>query len=180
MKIDLSKYLKNKDISITNDDFDIEGLEKEVLKGYTSNAEVKKQIEASTKDMINKSDYDKLQSDFSNLESNYNNTIKILDDTNSKNERLSLENKLTRKGFKDEDFDEVIKIRNSVFADEKDDTKAIDELVEKYKNTYFPEDNKKEIFTPAPNESPIKADDTKVENIKITRNTSVKDLLIKK
>lgn len=57
--------------------------------------------------------------------------------------RLSLENKLVKKGFKEENFDEVVKLRNSLYADEKDDDKAIEGIVTRFKNTYFPEAEKK-------------------------------------
>ncbi len=181
MKIDLSKYVTNKDVSISNDDFDMDKLETDLYKGYTSNAEVDKRIKDSTKGMINKADYDKLQSDYSTLDSNYKNQTQTLADTNSKIARVTLENKLIRKGFKEEDFNDVINIRNSIYKDEKDDSKAIDEIAEKFKNTYFPETNNNSTpFTPAPNEAPLKTDTQKVDDIKITRKTSVKDLLIKK
>ena len=35
MNIDLSKYLKNKDIKITNEDFDLEAMSKDLYKDYT-------------------------------------------------------------------------------------------------------------------------------------------------
>ena len=42
MKIDLSKYLKNKDVQITNEDFDLDAMEKEIYKGYTKNSDIEK------------------------------------------------------------------------------------------------------------------------------------------
>ena len=116
MNIDLTKYLKNKDVKITNEDFDLEAMSKDVYKDYTKTSEIK-----APKDMVSKSDFEKLQSDYATLESNYNTAVKSLSDTNEKMNRVSLESKLVRKGFKDEDFDEVVKLRNSLYAEEKDD-----------------------------------------------------------
>lgn len=170
--IDLSKYLINKDVQITNDDFDTEKLSKDLYKGYKSNAEVEKEL----KGLVSKDDYDKLQANYSKLEDTYNSTINTLNDTNNKMARITLESKLTRKGFKESDFDDVINIRKSIYANEKDDNKAIDEIAEKFKNTYFPT---KSEYSPAPNEEPLNNSNTKIDNIKITRSTSVKDLLLK-
>lgn len=177
MNIDLTKYLKNKDVKITNEDFDLEAMSKDVYKDYTKTSEIK-----APKDMVSKSDFEKLQSDYATLESNYNTTVKNLSDTNEKMSRVSLESKLVRKGFKDEDFDEVVKIRNSLYAEEKDDQKAIDSIAEKFKNTYFSDSNKQNntIFTPAPNEANVNNSKNGVDstNIKITRSTSIRDLII--
>ena len=37
--MDITKYLKNKDIQVSTDDFDIEKLEKDIRKGYVSSDE---------------------------------------------------------------------------------------------------------------------------------------------
>lgn len=178
MKIDLSKYLINKDKEISNDDFDIEKLGKDLYKGYTSNTEVDKELQEATKGLVAKSDFDKLQNDYTKLEDTYNNTISTLNDTNAKMARVTLESKLTRKGFKESDFDDVINIRESIYKDEKDDNKAIEEIAEKFKNTFFPTTESK--YTTAPNETPLNSDNPKLQDIKITRDISIKDLLIKK
>ena len=80
--------------------------------------------------------------------------------------------------FKEENFKEVAKMRESLYSEEKDDAKAIQEIKEKFKSTYFPENNKMP-YTPAPNEAGVKGNtDVKPsEPIKITRNTSLKDLM---
>lgn len=178
MSLKMKNYLTNKDITISNDDFDIEKLEADIRKGYTSDDEVDKRIKSSTEGLINKADYDKLQKDYTELKSNYDNQTKVLSDTNEKMARVNFENKLTRKGFKEDNFDEVIKIRNSVYADEKDDNKAIDEIADRFKDTYFPTTRVEEKYSQAPNEAPISGEN-KPKDIKISRNTSIKDLLIK-
>ena len=108
MNFDITKYLKNKDITISNDDLDVSAMEKYFTQGYTKNSEIKKPDYSG---YVKKEDYTKLQGDYTSLETNYNNTVKTLGDTNDKMARVSLESKLVRKGFKDEDFDEVVKLR---------------------------------------------------------------------
>ena len=178
MNFDITKYLKNKDITISNDDLDISAMEKDLYKGYTKNSDIPKPDYSG---YVKKEDYTKLPGDYANLETNYNNTVKTLSETNDKMTRLSLENKLVKKGFKEENFDEVVKLRNSLYADEKDDDKAIDGIVNRFKNTYFPEAEKKNNipFTQAPNEGGINGNNANTgKDIKITRGTSIKDLMI--
>ena len=176
MKIDLSKYLKNKDVQITNEDFDLDAMEKEIYKGYTKNSDIKAPDYSG---YVKKEDFDKLQNDYTTLENNYNTTVKTLSDTNDKMARVSLESKLVRKGFKEEDFDEVVKLRNSLYSEEKDDQKAVDMIADKFKNTYFAQENKTP-YTPAPNENGgVNGNNgSKSNDIKITRNTYIKDLFI--
>ncbi len=170
MNLKLKNYLTNKDLKITNDDFDIEKLQQDLYKDYVKKEDVDKQIKDATSNTIAKSDFEKLQKDYSTLEENYNNQTKILNDTNEKMKKVNFENKLTRKGFQEKDFDDIEKIRNSVYGDEKDDNKAIDEIATKFKNTYFPNNI-------APNEPVVNS--TEGKDIKISRNTSINDLLIK-
>ena len=175
MNLDITKYLKNKDITISNDDLDLEKLSSDLRKGYTKNSDIK---EPDYSGYVKKEDFDKLQSDYTTMETNYNNQTKVLSDTNEKMARVSLENKLVRKGFKEENFDEVVKLRNSLYADEKDDQKAADSIAERFKNTYFAQE--KPTYTPAPNENwGVNGNNgSKTKDIKITRNTSIKDLFI--
>lgn len=176
MNFDITKYLKNKDVTISNDDLDLEKLTNDMHKGYTKNSDIK---EPDYSGYVKKENFTKLQSDYTTLENNYNTTVKTLSDTNDKMARVSLENKLVKKGFKEKDFDEVVKLRNSLYADEKDDQKAVDEIAEKFKNTYFAQENKTP-YTPAPNENGgVNGNNgSKSNDIKITRNTSIKDLFI--
>lgn len=168
--IDLTKYLKNKDIKFTNEDFDLDKLEKEFNK--------------PSDNMVSKEDYTKLQNDYASLEANYNNTVKTLSDTNDKMSRVSLESKLVRKGFDEKDFDEVVKLRNALYGDEKDDSKAIDLIADRYRETYFKTtnqaNNNQSIFNKAPNESNLNgANNRDLSPLKVERNTSIKQLLVK-
>lgn len=176
MNLDITKYLKNKDITISNDDLDLEKLSSDLRKGYTKNSDIK---EPDYSGYVKKEDFDKLQSDYTTMETNYNNQTKVLSDTNEKMARVSLESKLVRKGFKEENFDEVVKLRNSLYADEKDDQKAVDMIADKFKNTYLAQEEKTP-YTPAPNENGgVNGNNgSKTNDIKITRNTSIKDLFI--
>ena len=96
MNLDITKYLKNKDITISNDDLDLEKLSNDMRKGYTKNSDIKAPDYTG---YVKKDDFDKLQTDYTTLETNYNNTIKTLGETNEKMARISLESKLVRKGF---------------------------------------------------------------------------------
>ncbi len=175
MNFDITKYLKNKDIKITNDDLDLSAIEKDVYKGYTKNSEIK---QPDYSGYVAKTDFDKLQTDYTALENNYNTTVRTLSDTNDKMARVSLESKLVRKGFKEENFDEVVKLRKSLYADEKDDQKAVDQIAEKFKNTYFPVEKTTQTYNKAPNEGSGNNSNSKKQDIKITRSTSIKDLFI--
>lgn len=175
MNIDITKYLKNKEITISNDDLDLNAMEKDLYKGYTKNSDIPK---TDYSGYVKKEDYTKLQNDYATLETSYNNQTKVLSDTNDKMARVSLESKLVRKGFKEENFDEVVKLRNSLYADEKDDQKAVDSIAEKFKNTYFAEEKKSSTpFTQAPNEGGVNGTNAP-KDIKISRTTSIKDLII--
>ena len=42
MNIDITKYLKNKDVKIKNEDFDFDAMEKDVYKGYVKESDATK------------------------------------------------------------------------------------------------------------------------------------------
>lgn len=174
MNIDLTKYLTNKDITVTNDDFDLKKLEKDLYNGYTKNEDIK-----PPKDMVDKSVYEKLQNDYSTLEASYTNQTKVLSETNDKMARVSLENKLVRKGFDEKDFDEIVKLRTSLYGDEKDDQKAVDSIAEKFKDTYFKK-QAEPTFNKAPNEGGMKSNNSedKGKRVEVNRKTSIKDLIV--
>ena len=67
-------------------------------------------------------------------------------------------------------------LRNSLFKEEEDDAKAISMIKEKYKATYFPETEAK---VNVPNEESFNSSTKPQEEIKITRKTSLRDLIIK-
>ena len=173
MKIE--KYLTNKDITLTNDDIDTARLIKDLQQGMVSENEVETRLENAKKEWQKES-----TQAYSELETKYNDLEKRNGDLTTNYAQLKLENVMTREGFKEEDFKEVAQLRNSLYGEEKDDTVAIQGIKEKFKSTYFPSDNKTQ-FTPAPNEAGVKGETgtSSSEPIKITRNTSLKDLIIK-
>lgn len=172
--MDISKYVTNKDIKITNDDIDIEKLTNELRKGYIEEkeADVRIKNELATSQKKNSADY-------AELETKYNDLEKRNADLTSRNQTLALEKVMVEKGFKNDQFGEITKLRNSLFSEEKDDEKAIQSIKEKFGKTYFPETTK---IPEVPNEAGIKRESAneKPIDIKVTRNTKISDLFISK
>lgn len=171
--MDFTKYVKNKDLQITNDDIDIETLTKDLRKGYISENDVTNKI-----DEAKKSWDPKVTKEYTDLQTSYETAIKDLDTANSSIKTKNLELEMMSKGFKKDDFKEVSNLRNSLYADEKDDSKAIENIASRFKDTYFKviEEPKKDY-----DNNFIKNNEgSKTKEIKITRNTSLADLKIKK
>lgn len=172
--MDIAKYLKNKDVKITNEDFDFDALKEDVLKGYVKESE-------ATKGMVKKSELDDLTAKYATLETNYNNTIKTLDDTNTKLAKVSLEKTMISKGFKEDQFEKVAKMRESLYADETDDAKAIDGIANDFKATFFPESQNpgaKVPNEPSFNGTTGNNGRTNTSDIKITRETKLSSFVI--
>lgn len=170
MKIE--KYLTNKDITLTNDDIDTAKLIKDLQQGMINESEVDKRINEARQEA--EKEYSK---NYSELEAKYNDLEKRNADLTSKNSELHLQNVMTREGFKEDQFNEISKLRTSMYADDDDET-AIKNIKEKFKNTYFPEPEKV-VTTPVPNENKINSEPQVKEPIKVTRNTNIKDLFLK-
>ena len=170
MKIE--KYLTNKDITLTNDDIDTAKLIKDLQQGMINESEADKRVEEAQKE------WEKEHSkSLSELEEKYNELEKRNADLTTKNNELHLQNVMTREGFKEDQFNEISKLRTSIYAEEDDET-AIKNIKEKFKNTYFPEPEKV-VTTPVPNENKINSEPKVQEPIKVTRNTNIKDLFLK-
>lgn len=170
MKIE--KYLTNKDITLTNDDIDTAKLIKDLQQGMINESEADARVEEAKKQFEKE-----FSKNYSELEEKYNDLEKRNADLTSKNSELHLQNVMTREGFKEDQFNEISKLRTSMYAEEDDET-AIKNIKEKFKNTYFPEPEKP-ITTPVPNENKINVEPKVQEPIKITRNTNIKDLFLK-
>ena len=175
--MDIKKYIKNKDIELSNDDFNIDKLESDLLKGYVPSSEVEKQVQSAVEEAkkTSKEEYDKLVQENTTLQNSIADYEKRNTDLADKNKTLSLENVMTREGFKQEDFKDISAMRYSMYGD-LDDVKAIQNIKEKYKNTYFP----------TPVEQPKPKDDLPINNgvekpvePKVNRMTSIKDLMKK-
>ena len=170
--MDISKYLTKKDIELSNDDFNIEKLEKDIRKGYVLSDEVEK----ARKEVLdeNTKAYSELEEKYNKLEKSYNDIEARNTELSNSANGLKLQVEMVSQGFKKEDLDEVAKLRTSLFADEQDDAKAVSMIKEKYNATYFP-NQKVDI----PNETNFNKAEDKPKAIEITRNTSLKNLIIK-
>ena len=163
--MDIKKYIKNKDIELSNDDFDIDKLESDLRKGFVSQDEVE-EVNISSK-----TEYDTLKKQYEELQNNVNDYEKRNTDLVEKNKSLSLENVMTRAGFKEEDFKDISAMRYSMYG-ELDDVKAIESIKEKYKNTYFPTQPEK-----PKDDLPINNGVSKPVEPKVNRLTKIKDLM---
>lgn len=170
--MDISKYLTNKDIQLSNEDINFEKLEKDIRKGYVSSDEV----ENARKEALSESTkaYSELEEKYNKLEKSYNDIEARNTELSNNASGLKLRVEMVSQGFKKEDLDEVAKLRTSLFAEEPDDAKAVSMIKEKYEATYFP---KKTVDIP--NETNFNVADVKPKEISITRNTKLKDLIIK-
>ena len=172
--MDITKYLKNKDIQVSNDDIDIEKLEKDIRKGYVSSEEVDKARQEVRTEAT--SNYTALEEKYNKLEKSYNDIEARNTELTNNIKSKSLEVEMVSQGFKKESLAEISALRNSLFKDEEDDAKAIGMIKEKYKATYFPEAPKPiEI----PNETKLDNGVPKTPEIKITRKTGIKDIVLK-
>jgi len=175
--MDIKKYIKNKDIEITNDDFNIEKLENDLRKGYVESSEVDERVKSAVEEVqkTSKTEYETLKRDYDSLQNNYTEIEKRNTDLADKVKTVSLERTMVEYGFNKDQFDEVSKLRSSLYAEESDDDKAISQIKEKYKNTYFPTVEP----TKQKDDTPINNGVVQPQEIKVSRLTSIKDILKK-
>lgn len=173
--MDIKKYIKNKDIELSNDDIDIEKLEKDLRKGYELSSEVDEKVSNAVAEAnrTSKSSYTELESKYNELQTRYDDIEKRNTDIVERNKSLALENVMTREGFEEKDFNDISTIRYSMFGEVKDDREAVSQIKEKYKNTYFPT-----------TEPPKAKDDLPINNGVVTpkeplvnRKTSIRELM---
>ena len=171
--MDIKKYIKNKDIELSNDDFNIDKLESDLRKGFVSQDEVEERVSKAVEEVkvSSKTEYDTLKKQYEELQNNVNDYEKRNTDLVEKNKSLSLENVMTRAGFKEEDFKDISAMRYSMYG-ELDDVKAIQSIKEKYKNTYFPTTPEK-----PKDDLPINNGVSKPVEPKVNRLTKIKDLM---
>ena len=173
--MDINKYLTNKDIQLSNEDINFEKLEKDLRKGYVLSEEVENARQEALKQ--NTATYTELEDKYNKLEKSYNDIETRNTELTNNIKTKSLEVEMVSQGFKKENLAEISALRNSLYKDEEDDVKAISAIKEKYKATYFPETTEKTIEVP--NEPKLDTGNKTPVEIKITRNTSIKDLKIK-
>lgn len=175
--MDIKKYIKNKDIEITNDDFNIEKLESDLRKGYVESSEVEERVKSAVAEVqkTSKTEYETLKRDYDSLQNNYSEIEKRNTDLADKVKTVSLERTMVEYGFNKDQFAEVSKLRSSLYSEEADDDKAIASIKEKYKNTYFPTVEP----TKQKDDPPINNGVVQPQEIKVSRLTSIKDILKK-
>lgn len=174
--MDITKYLTNKDIQLSNEDFNLEKLEKDLRKGYVLESDkenaIKEAISNNSKESTSK--YVELENKYNELEKSYN-SLQERDTNHTKTiSGLNLRMNLMKEGFPSDKLDEVANLRSSMFAEETDDSKAIGMIREKFGATYFP---KTESTVEVPNEQPLVQGKVENHEINVTRKTSIKDLL---
>lgn len=174
--MDIKKYIKNKDIEISNDDINIEKLENDLRKGYELSSEVEEKVSKALNEAnkTSKGAYSELETKYNELQTKYDDIEKRNTDITERNKTLALENVMTRAGFKDEDFKDISSMRYSMFGDIKDDKEAINQIKEKFKNTYFQTEPVK-----AKDDLPINNGSTEPQQPVVNRKTSIRDLRIK-
>ena len=98
--MDISKYLTNKDIQLSNDDINLEKLEKDIRKGYVLSEEVENARKEALKEST--ANYTELEEKYNKLEKSYN-------DIEARNTSLTnelsgsrLEVEIVSQGFKKE------------------------------------------------------------------------------
>lgn len=172
--MDISKYLTNKDVQLSNDDINIEKLEKDIRKGYVLSEEVDNAKSEALKESTSK--YSELETKYTSLDKSYNDLqAKYTEQTNA-NGSLKLQVEMVSQGFGKDKFDEIAQLRNTLYKDEVDDSKAITMIKEKFGATYFPQSEQK---PDVPQETNFNSEPPKKQEIKITRKTSLRDLLKK-
>lgn len=172
--MDISKYVINKELQLSNDDINVEKLEKDIRKGYVLSEEVENARQEAIKQ--NTATYTELEEKYNKLEKSYNDIEARNTELTNSTKGLKLQVEMVSQGFKKENLEEISALRNSLFKDEADDAKAISMIKEKYKATYFPESEAK---VDIPNEESFNSSTKPQEEIKITRKTSLRDLIIK-
>ena len=172
--MDISKYVTNKDIQLSNEDINLEKLEKDIRKGYVLSEEV----ENVRKEVLNENTvkYTDLENQYNKLQQSYNDIEARNTELIGKTKDLELDVEMISQGFKKENLQEIAALRNSLYKDEEDNAKAISMIKEKYKATYFPEGEKKTIDIPE--EPSFNVDDKPIPKPIVTRNTSIKDLKV--
>lgn len=173
--MDISKYLTNKELQLSNDDINIDKLEKDIRKGYILESEkdsaVKEALETNNKEYTSK--YTELENKYTELEKNYTALEERNSNISSSNEELKLQVEMVSQGFTPDKFKEIAQLRNTLYAEEKDNSKAIGMIKEKFGATYFPNNNVVDV----PNEGSFGKASAENHEINITRKTSVKDLM---
>lgn len=173
--MDISKYLTNKDIQLSNDDINIEKLEKDIRKGYVLSDEIEKARQEALKEST--ATYTELEDKYNKLEKSYNDIEARNTELTSSLNNSKLEVEIISQGFRKEDIGEVSKLRTTIYGEEEDNSKAISQIKERYNATFFPQQEvAKQVDIPE--DTAFNQLSKQKEDIKITRNTDISKLII--
>ena len=173
--MDITKYLTNKDVELSNDDINWDKLEKDVRKGYVDEKSIKEELQAEfkTKEDDYKNQLTELTKKYADLETTYNGVNEKYNDTTNSLKEANLTATILRNGFNDADVEKVSKLRTGVFGEIEDDNQAVQNIKEQYGKVFF-----EDPTTKAPDEANFNTTNTtKPDNIVITRNTSIKNFM---
>ena len=175
--MEITKYLKNKDVQVSTEDFDLEKLEKDIRKGYVLSEEVENARNEALKESTAK--ITELDDKYNKLEKSYNDIEARNTELSNANRDYKLQVEMVAQGFKKEDFKEVATLRNTLYAEEQDDSKAIGMIKEKFGATYIPQQEEPKKIDIPEDKGTFNQPTKPVEEIKITRDTNIKNLIIK-
>lgn len=176
--MDISKYLTNKDVSISNDDIDLDKLTTDLRKGYIEEKSVESKIKEATADYESRlktakeeatAEATKWQNSYDDLNNKY---TEMGNKLKSANQRVAI----VEAGFNSSDVEKVQKLRTTYYGDIENDAEAVQKIKEEFGKVYFEQKQNH-----APNEGSFNNQGgTKEPDVVITRNTGIKDLIRKK
>ena len=176
--MDISKYLTNKDVSISNDDIDIEKLTTDLRKGYYDEKSVEAKVKEATADYENrlKTAKDETTTKLTELQNSYDDLNNKYAEQSNKLKSANLRVAISEAGFNSSDVERVQKLRTTYYGDVESDTEAVQKIKEEFGKVYFEQKQNQ-----APNEASFGGSKGSKENdVVITRNTSIKDMMLKK
>lgn len=175
--MDISKYLTNKDVSISNDDIDIEKLTTDLRKGYVEESAVSTKVKEATADYENrlKTAKEETTTKLTELQNSYDDLNNKYAEQSNKLKSANLRVAISEAGFNSTDFDKVQKLRTTYYGEVESDAEAVQKIKEEFGKVYFEQKQNK-----APEESFGNSNSSKENEVVITRNTSIKDMIRKK
>lgn len=174
MEIDITKYQKNKDIELSNDDINVDKLVKDIRKGFISTEDFENEKKELLKENATK--YADLESKYNSLEKSYNDVqSQIVEKTNKIND-LNLRNDMRDLGFDQDKFERISTLRKTVYSEEKDDFKALEKIKEEFGASLITTQKSEQKFD-VPEENKFNNSPKKEPDIKITRKTNIRDLI---
>jgi hypothetical protein len=174
--MDILKYITNKDVELSNDDVNFEKLEKDIRKGYVEEKSFRAELEEEWKQK--EADYKKQIADatskYADMETSFNSMTEKYNDITGKLKESNLTNVILQNGFNGADVEKVSKLRTGVYSEVEDDSQAVQKIKEEYGKVFF-----EDPTTKAPDEDKFatNGNDSKKDDIVITRNTSIKNLM---